>query len=98
MSTPAQRDENLTRQLAPHEWPEESPTLTDRDALVIARLTLEGKPKSHVEAARRLAQYVIDLNIQMGDIEDMTEILARETFHDTLPVMQAASVGIPTDE
>jgi hypothetical protein len=96
MTTP--KDPHLTRKITPDEWPEETGITSDLDALFMARLILDGFPRSYVEGARRLAQYVLDLNLQMGDIEDMAEILQHEAY-DTLPTMTAAAVvGLGLDE
>jgi hypothetical protein len=93
------KDENLTRKINLDEWPSWSPDVpvTDRDALLMARLVLQDTPRSYIEAAKRLAQYIVDLNHQMGDIEDMAEIFAHEPF-DTIPTMQAVPALISVDE
>jgi hypothetical protein len=92
------KNEDITRRIASEEWPEESTSVTaDKDALIIARLVLDGRPFSYVVAAKRLAQYVVDLNVQMDDIEGVAEVFAQDS-HDTIPILQAAAMNIPLDE
>ena len=95
------KDENVTRKVQSYEWPAWNPNvpITDREALLIARLIIDEKPRSYVEAARRLAQYVLDLNVQLGDIEEMEEILKNEKEeHDTLRQLQAAPAVLDSHE
>jgi hypothetical protein len=54
--------------------------LTDDEALTMAKLILDGKPRSYVEGAQRLAHYVLTLHQQAEDIERMID----ET-RDTIP-------------
>jgi hypothetical protein len=69
----------------PCDWPEPSEVVTDRDALIMAKLILDGKPRSYVDGARRLAQYVLSLNIQVSDIEALLDREKQAATHDTMP-------------
>jgi len=72
----------------PSDWPtiEKGQDLTDAQALVMAKLILVERPKSYVEGAMHLAQYVLNLNLQSEAIErDFDK-------HDTWPVIRAAPV------
>lgn len=43
---------------SPNDWPMSPLPLDDEQALTMAKLILEGKPRSYVEGANRLALYV----------------------------------------
>lgn len=76
----------------PSDWPQEGTTLTDEEALTMALLLLNGKPRSYVEGAKRLAQYVVDLNLQ---VEERSEAIADLVKRDTIPVIPE---GVFTDQ
>jgi hypothetical protein len=58
----------------------EGTVLTDDEAFTMALLILDGKPKSYVEGAKRLAQYVVDLNLQVEErSKDIAELVQRDT-------------------
>ena len=65
----------------PADWPNHQNPLTDEEAVIIAKLILDGFPKSYVEGGYRLAQYVLALQAQAEDIEKMID----EQERDTLP-------------
>jgi hypothetical protein len=62
----------------PADWPE-GEELSDDQALVVATLILDQKPKSYVEGARRLAKYVISLHTQAKEIEELIDEERRDT-------------------
>jgi len=69
----------------PEDWPNHQDlSITDEEALIMAKLILEGKPRSYVEGAIRLARYVIALHQQADELEKLIE----ETAHDTLPEIE----------
>jgi hypothetical protein len=76
----------------PEDWPNHRNPLTDDEALTIAKLILDGKPRSYDEGSHRLAQYVIDLHKQSEEIEKMIDEAGP---HDTLPEMAVAHPYIP---
>lgn len=71
---------------SPENWPNHQAPLNDDEALTVAKLILDGKPKSYVEVGKRLAQYVIALHQQAEDIEKLLD----DTVHDTIPEIFAA--------
>jgi len=71
----------------PENWPNHQAPLNDEEALTVAKLILDGKPKSYVEGGKRLAQYVIALHQQAEDIEKLLD----EAVHDTIPEMAVAA-------
>lgn len=64
----------------PSEWPDSNiDGLTDEQALIVAHLIIDQKPRSYVEGAIRLAKYVIALRIQAKEIEDLIDEERRDT-------------------
>lgn len=91
-------NENELPHVDPSDWPqtkEEETTLTDQEALTVALLILDGKPRSYVEGAKRLAQYVLDLNLQ---IEQRSIAIAEMMKRDTIPVVTEIPEGAFTEE
>ena len=64
----------------PEDWPIPGNPLTDEDALTMAMLILDEKPRSYVEGARRLAQYIVELNLE---VKERSEAIAMFVEHDT---------------
>jgi hypothetical protein len=71
----------------PENWPNHQLPLNDEEALTVAKLILDGKPKSYDEGARRLSRYVIALHQQAEDIEKLLD----DAVHDTIPEMAVAA-------
>jgi hypothetical protein len=82
----------------PHEWPPKTDkSLTDDEAYAMCRLILDGKPKSYVEGAMRLATYVIELQEQFQKLEKVVDTW--DDKKDTIPELLAASaIGGLTEE
>jgi hypothetical protein len=72
----------MNESVDPSHWPDGS-ALTDDEALTVARLILDGKPRSYVEGAKRLAQYVINLNLEIEERSAAIADLALRDLHDT---------------
>jgi hypothetical protein len=65
-----------TTTVSPQDWPTTgeglplSETPSDDQALIIAKLILEGKPRSYVEGSILLSKYVLALNEQAKLLEE----------------------------
>jgi len=79
---------------SPENWPNHQAPLNDDEALTVAKLILNGKHKSYIEGAKRLAQYVIALHQQAEDIEKLLD----DAVHDTIPEIFAAEAPLAIAE